>query len=105
MCHSRRLITSDAYDQSCSVRSCDAPQCIGIQIAQTRVNSHCGAIDTENIPQIAMIFAGRDQGAQHAAQGQWCHPHPLGEIAPHPRLVNQRLADVEHHASDLRQEL
>lgn len=68
------------------------------------VDAHRGLIDAKNVPQIVMISSGGDQGSLHAAQGQWRHPESLGEFAPHPSLINQGLADVERHASDLRRD-
>lgn len=100
----RRLVTGDADGQPHPARSRDTFQSIGIQITMNWVQTNYGAVDTENIPEIVMTSASGDHGSQHTTQSQRRHAQPLRKLGPYPSFIDQRLTDVERHASDLRQE-
>ena len=47
-----------------------------------------------------MIAAGLDARAEHGEERQARDPEPVGPLRPDPRLVDERLADVEDDGLD-----
>src|SRR3954447_12788970 len=54
-----------------------------------------GMLHPEGLPYLVVVASAGGQPAEHAHQRERRHAGDLGGPRPHPRLVDQRLADVE----------
>ena len=89
----------------------DCRQGIGIEVgrgdpgraarvaATLALGSHVEA-GTEDLEDPTVLLTAGDHAAQHGEQGQARDAEPVRPLAPGPSLVDEGLADVEHHRPD-----
>ena len=75
-------------------QACDAGERVGIPVVQRP--RACRMLDAEQLPNVVVVAADRDRGAETGHQGERRHAAGLRDARPHIGLVDECLADVEH---------
>ena len=70
-------------------------QRVRVEVAGSGRQPAAGGSTPSSRPHVVVRTPARGQPAEHAHQREARHAHGVGRLLPHPRLVDERLADVE----------
>src|SRR5262245_3227735 len=87
-------VADHAHAQAARAQSRQAGQRVRIEVLNLELGA--GPLDAEQLPDLAVVAAARDQPAECSHQGEARDAGDVGGALPEARLVDERLPGVEH---------